>query len=57
MKKLVTLILALAMIFSVMSFASADEPFEITIMLPEFPARHAELPGRGQRSAVCGDCG
>ena len=38
MKKLVTLILALAMIFSVMSFASADEPFEITIMLPEFPA-------------------
>jgi len=38
MKKLVSLFLALAMLFTVMSFASADEPFEISVLLPEFPA-------------------
>ncbi len=38
MKKLVALILTLALALSVMSFAVAEEPFEISIMLPEFPA-------------------
>jgi putative aldouronate transport system substrate-binding protein len=38
MKKLVSLFLTLAMLFSVMSFAAADEPFEISVLLPEFPA-------------------
>ncbi len=38
MKKLAALFLSLAMLLSMMSFAAADEPFEITVMLPEFPA-------------------
>ncbi|MBR2822816.1 MAG: extracellular solute-binding protein [Clostridia bacterium] len=38
MKKLFSLLLALAMLFSMMSFAAADEPFEISVLLPEFPA-------------------
>ena len=38
MKKLVTLFLALAMLFSMMSFAAAEEPFVISVLLPEFPA-------------------
>ncbi len=36
MKKLVALILTVALLLSVMSFAAADEPFEITVMVPEF---------------------
>ncbi len=37
MKKLVALILSVALLLSVLSFATADEePFEITIMVPEF---------------------
>ncbi len=38
MKKLVSLILALAMVLSVMSFAAAEEPFTITVMLPDMNA-------------------
>jgi len=38
MKKLLALFLAMVMAVSVMSFAVAEEPFEITVMLPEFPA-------------------
>ena len=38
MKKLVSLFLALVMVLSLVSFASAEEPFEITILLPQFPA-------------------
>ncbi len=38
MKKLVALILSVALLLSVMSFAAAEEPFEISIMVPEFPA-------------------
>ena len=38
MKKLVSLFLALVMVLSLASFASAEEPFEISILLPEFPA-------------------
>ncbi len=36
MKKLVSLFLALVMMLSVMSFASAEEPFVLTVMLPDF---------------------
>ena len=36
MKKLATLILALAMALSMLSFAVAEEPFVITVMLPDF---------------------
>ena len=37
MKKLLTLVLALAMALSMMSFAVADEePFVLTVMLPDF---------------------
>ncbi len=36
MKKLVALILTVALLLSVMSFAAAEEPFEITVMVPEF---------------------
>ena len=36
MKKLVALILSVALLLSVLSFAAADEPFEITVMVPEF---------------------
>ena len=38
MKKTIALCLALIMAFGLMSFATADEPFEISILLPEFPA-------------------
>lgn len=38
MKKLVSLFLALVLALGMMSFAAADEPFEITVLLPEFPA-------------------
>jgi len=38
MKKLVSLFLTLALLLSVMSFAAAEEPFEISVLLPEFPA-------------------
>ena len=38
MKKLVALFLALVMVLSMASFAAAEEPFEISILLPEFPA-------------------
>ncbi|MBR5382790.1 MAG: extracellular solute-binding protein, partial [Clostridia bacterium] len=36
MKKLVSLFLALAMLLSVMSFAAAEEPFVLTVLLPDF---------------------
>ncbi len=36
MKKLVSLFLALVMMLSVMSFATAEEPFVLTVMLPDF---------------------
>ncbi|MBQ9211481.1 MAG: extracellular solute-binding protein [Clostridia bacterium] len=36
MKKLVSLILAVLMMLSMMSFATAEEPFELTVMLPDF---------------------
>jgi hypothetical protein len=36
MKKIVALLLALVMMLSVMSFASAEEPFVLTVMLPDF---------------------
>ncbi len=36
MKKLVALFLVLVMTLSLASFAAAEEPFEITVMLPEF---------------------
>lgn len=35
MKKLVSLILALAMVLSMMSFAAAEEPFVISVLLPD----------------------
>ena len=35
MKKLVSLFLALAMVLSMASFAAAEEPFVITVMLPD----------------------
>ena len=38
MKKLVSLFLALVLALSMMSFAAAEEPFEISVLLPEFPA-------------------
>lgn len=38
MKKLVSLFLALVMVLSMASFASADEPFTITVMLPDMNA-------------------
>lgn len=38
MKKLVSLFLALVMVLSMMSFAAADEPFTITVMLPDMNA-------------------
>lgn len=38
MKKLVSVFLALALLLGMMSFAAAEEPFEISVMLPEFPA-------------------
>lgn len=38
MKKLVSLFLALALLLGMMSFAAAEEPFEISVLLPEFPA-------------------
>ena len=38
MKKLVALFLSLALLLGMMSFAVADEPFEISVLLPEFPA-------------------
>ena len=38
MKKLVSLFLVLALLLGVMSFATADEPFVISVLLPEFPA-------------------
>ena len=38
MKKLVALFLAMVMVLSMASIAVAEEPFEITILLPEFPA-------------------
>ena len=38
MKKLVSLFLALVMMLSVMSFASAEEPFTITVLLPDMYA-------------------
>ena len=38
MKKLVALFLSLALLLGMMSFAAADEPFEISVLLPEFPA-------------------
>jgi len=38
MKKLVSLFLALALLLGMMSFAAADEPFVISVLLPEFPA-------------------
>ena len=36
MKKLLALILAAVLLLSVCSFASAEEPFVLTVMLPEF---------------------
>ena len=36
MKKFLSMLLAAMMIASVMSFAAAEEPFEITVMLPDF---------------------
>ena len=38
MKKLVSLFLALAMMLSMASFAAAEEPFTITVMLPDMNA-------------------
>ncbi len=38
MKKLVSLFLALVMVLSMMSFAAAEEPFTITVMLPDLNA-------------------
>ena len=36
MKKLLSVILALLLALGMMSFAAAEEPFEITVMVPEF---------------------
>ena len=36
MKKLLSVVLALFLALGMMSFAAADEPFEITVMVPEF---------------------
>ena len=38
MKKLVALILAMVMVLSMASIAVAEEPFEITVLLPQFPS-------------------
>ena len=38
MKKLASLFLALVMVFSLASFAAAEDPFEITVLLPQFPS-------------------
>ncbi len=38
MKKLVSLFLALIMVLSLASFAAAEEPFQISILMPQFPA-------------------
>ena len=38
MKKLVALFLALVMVLSLASFAAAEEPFEISVLLPQFPS-------------------
>ena len=38
MKKLVALFLAMVMVLSMASFAAAEEPFEITVLLPQFPS-------------------
>jgi putative aldouronate transport system substrate-binding protein len=38
MKKLVALFLAMVMVLSMASFAMAEEPFEITVLLPQFPS-------------------
>ena len=38
MKKLVSLVLALVLALSMMSFAAAEDPFVISVLLPEFPA-------------------
>ena len=37
MKKLAALFLAMVMVLSMASFAAAEEPFEITVLLPQFP--------------------
>ena len=36
MKKLVSVLLALLLALGMMSFASADEPLVVTVLLPEF---------------------
>lgn len=36
MKKIVALFLAMVMLLSMASFAAAEEPFVITVMVPEF---------------------
>ena len=36
MKKLISLFLALSMVLGIVSFASAEEPFVLTVMLPDF---------------------
>ena len=36
MKKLISLFLALVMVLSMASFAAAEEPFELTVLLPDF---------------------
>jgi len=38
MKKLVALILAMVMVLSMASFAAAEDPFVITVLLPQFPS-------------------
>ena len=44
MKKLVSLFLALVMVLSMASFASAEEPFVITVLLPDmYPTDDADV--------------